>query len=84
MAENLKVELPICADCKLLSTHNTIGEIKSSFNLRVIKYTFFDPLDSKYKARNPLDDLQLVPDALIVVAGEIDEIIKFSEEATNK
>lgn len=82
MTESIKVELPILANCKLLSKYKTIGELKGIFQLKFIKYIFLDPKDGIYKGRNPSDELPLVEDASITVAGDINEIIKFSEEAT--
>jgi len=78
---SIRVEMPIKRDSKVLLNFKTIGDLKREFsNLRFCKYIFLDPVDNLLKGSNPPDELPLVANAYITVAGEMEEIIRFSKE----
>ncbi len=81
MEDSTKVEMPILSSSKLLSIHNTIGDLKKTYpNLLFVKYIYKDPEDGKIKGANPIDTLPLVKDSYITVAGMFDDIINFSND----
>lgn len=83
--KNIRVEMPIHRDSKVLINFKTIGDLKKEFkDLRFCKYIFLDPSDNQLKGANPPDNLPLVPNAYITVAGEFSEVIRFSRELSIK
>ena len=86
MNETMGIELPLIAQCKILRTYHTIGDLRKAYpTLRFIKYIFKDPKDQKFKGRNPSDDLLLVANASITIKSDDEDAInKFTEEATIK
>ena len=81
----IRAELPIFRNSRILANCKTIGDLKRTYcNLRFVKYIYRDPADSKLKSANPPEELPLVPDSYITVIGEIDDISKFAEDATEK
>ena len=81
MINLIKVEIPVPTSSKFLNSYKTIGDLRKIYpNLEFIKYIYLDPTDGKMKGANPPDDLPLVPNAYITIAGEFDEVIKFTKD----
>lgn len=85
MEDIIRVELPLKSPSAILSNYKTIGELKENFpNIKFVKYIYVDPLDKKLKGANPPNELPLVEDAYITVAGSYDDVIEFMKKATNE
>lgn len=82
MEDSIRVEMPLRAPSKILSTFKTIGDLRKAYpNLRIHKYIYLDPLDNKLKGVNPLDDSPIVENAYITFVGPYKDVIKFSKDA---
>ena len=54
MDDMMRVELPLRAPSKILSSCKTIGELTSAYpKIRIHKYIYLDPKDNKLKGANP-------------------------------
>jgi len=81
--KNVRVEMPIPENSKILAHFKTIGDLKKRFNqLMFVKYIYLDPIDNQLKGANPPNELPLVANAYITVAGEYNRIIEFSKQLT--
>lgn len=85
MGDVLRVEMPLRESSKLFSSCKTIGDLEKKYSkLNFVKYIYLDPKDNKLKGTNPPSSIPLIPNSYITVMGEIDEVIKFTKEATKK
>jgi len=81
MSKSIRVEMPISQNSIVISRDKTIGNLKTKYNeLLFVKYIFLDPVDNKLKGVNPPDEIPLVANAYLTVAGNFDDIIKLSKE----
>lgn len=85
MTDIARVELPLRAPSRVLSRCKTIKDLRETYpSIRFVKYTYLDPEDKKLRGANPPNDLPLLKDSYITVSGNMTEIIKFSEDATEE
>ena len=83
MDDIMRVEMPLRASSKILSSYNTIKDLKKNYpKLCFVKYIYLDPVVKKLKGANPPDNLPLVADSYLTVSGKLEDIIKFSKDAT--
>lgn len=83
MDNPVRVEMPIIEGSELLLTCKTIGDVEKKFpELKLVKYIYVDPYDSKLKGVNPPSNTPLVQGAYITVMGDLDIIIRFATMAS--
>ena len=81
MDKSIRVEMPIKQNSLVISKYKTIGALKQRYNnLLFVKYIFLDPKDNKLKGINPKEEIPLVANAYLTVAGDFNEIIELSKE----
>ena len=81
----IRVEFPISDSSKIIreSKLKTIGDLRKKYSdLRFVKYIYLDPKDNKLKGDNPPDNLPVVSDSYITIAGEAKDIIEFITDAS--
>jgi hypothetical protein len=78
---SIRVEMPINQNSIVISKYKTIGKLKEAYkDIFFVKYIFKDPSDNKLKGVNPPDNIPLVSNAYLTVMGDMQKIIKLSEE----
>lgn len=83
MELSIMAEMPIPEHSNILK-FETIGKLRNAYpKLKITKYLYIDPKDGKLKGANPPNELPLVADAYITVAGSLEDIKKFSEDLVN-
>ncbi|MDO8511387.1 MAG: hypothetical protein Q7S55_04435 [Nanoarchaeota archaeon] len=83
--ETIKVELPLLNQSRILTTYKFIGELKKAYpTIQFVKYIYRDPTDGALKGVNPPNEIPLVENAYITIAGTYEEVIKFTREATSQ
>ena len=81
MNETIRVEMPIKQNSIVITKYKTIGNLRTKYSeLLFVKYIFLDPVDNKLKGVNPPNEIPLVANAYLTVAGNFDDIIKLSKE----
>lgn len=85
MNEIARVELPISASSKIITRYKTMGDLHKNYpKLQFVKYIYLDPADNKLKGVNPPPNIPVIAGSYITVAGQLKDIIKFAEDASNK
>ena len=85
MSDNISLEMPLRETCNILSNCKTIGDLREKYpSLRFVKYMYVDPVDNKLKGTNPPKELPLVKDSYITVNGPMNDVYKFTLDASPK